>query len=562
PNFANTIVAFDRAGWLFLRLADLFSNLAAAETSEALQKVEMALVPKIASHKSSIYMNAALFARIDAVKNSPEAATLAREDLRLLNRIHFDFVRQGAKIAAASRERYGQIVAKLAELTTQFSQNVLKDESDWALWLENEEDFAGLSQSQRDAARAAAIAREKPDGYAITLSRSSVMPFITFSERRDLREKAFDAWMSRGAHAGASDNRTLAVEILKLRAEQAKLHGYETFADYALVDRMAKTPAAANGLLKKAWLPAVAKAKQDYQALEAMRLSHGAKDSVAKSDWRFYAEKVRKARFDLDDAEVKPYFELNAMIRAMFGVANKLFGISFEEKFGIQTYHPDVRVFEVRRAEKLIGVFLSDNFARPTKQGGAWMSGYRWQTRNATTGEVIPIIGNHNNFSKPPEGQPALLTFDDVRTLFHEFGHGLHGLLSNVTYEKLSGTNVLQDYVELPSQLYEHWALEPSVLAEYARHYQTNEPIPTSLVERIRAASNFNQACETVEYVSSALVDLAVHSLDRYDGFDLEQFESDELKRIGMPEMNVMRHRMPHFRHLFSGESYAAGYYV
>ncbi len=562
PTFENTIVAFDRAGWLFNRLNDLFGNLTSAETSPALQAVERELMPKIATHRSSIYMNEKLFARIDAVKSSVEANSLSHEDARLLDRIHFDFVRQGAKIPAASRAHYASNVAKLAELSTQFAQNVLKDESDWALWLESESDFAGLPQSQRDAANAAAAARGKPDGYAITLSRSSIVPFLTFSERRDLREKALTAWVSRGTHAGESDNRALAVEVLKLRAEQAKLHGYKTFADYALVDRMAKTPAAANELLMKAWVPAIAKAKQDYEALEAMRLSYGAKDAVSKCDWRFYAEKVRKARFDLDDAEVKPYFELNAMIRAMFGVANKLFGVSFEEKFGVETYHPDVRVFEVKRAEKLIGVFLSDNFARPTKQGGAWMSGYQWQTRNAGTGAVIPIIGNHNNFSKPPEGQPALLTFDDVRTLFHEFGHGLHGLLSNVTYEKLSGTNVLQDYVELPSQLYEHWALEPSVLSEYARHYQTNAPIPVSLIERIRAAATFNKAYESAQYTSSALVDLAVHSREDYDGFDLVQFEADELKRLGMPEAVTMMHRLPHFRHLFSGDSYAAGYYV
>jgi peptidyl-dipeptidase Dcp len=562
PTFANTIVVFDRAGWLFNRLNDMFGNLTAAETSDALQAVERELVPKIASHRSSIYMNEKLFARIDAVKQSKDAASLSREDSRLLNRIHFDFVRQGAKIPAVSRERYAANVAKLAELTTQFAQNVLKDESDWALWLETESDFAGLSQSQRDAARAAAQARGKPEGYAITLSRSSVVPFLTFSERRDLREKAFYAWVARGANGGASDNCKLAVEILKLRAEQSKLHGYKTFADYALVDRMAKTPQAAQELLMKAWLPAKARVAEDEVALDAMRMSHGQIEPLAKWDWRFYAEKVRKARFDLDDAEVKPYFELNAMIRAMFGVAEKLFGITFEEKKAIPLYHPDARLFEVHRGSELVGIFISDNFARPTKQGGAWMSAYRSQTRNTATGAVIPIVGNHNNFSKPPEGQPALLTFDDVRTLFHEFGHGLHGLLSNVNYEKLSGTNVLQDYVELPSQLYEHWALEETVLSQYARHYQTNQPIPATLIERIRAAANFNKAYETVEYTSSALVDLAVHSRDAYDNFDLVQFEAEELARLGMPARAKMMHRLPHFRHLFSGDSYAAGYYV
>jgi peptidyl-dipeptidase Dcp len=562
PTFGNTVVAFDRAGWLFNRLNDLFGNLTAAETSPALQAAERALSPKVAAHKSSIYMNEKLFARIDAVKTSAEAAGLKQEDKRLLNRVHLDFVRQGAKIAAASRARYAANVSKLAELSTQFAQNVLKDESDWALWLESEADFAGLSQSQRDGARAAAAARSKPDGHAITLSRSSVVPFLTFSERRDLRERALVAWTSRGANRGESDNCALAVEILKLRREQAQLHAYKTFADYALVDRMAKTPEAARGLLMKAWLPAVERAKEDFNALDAMRMAHGQTEPLAAWDWRFYAEKVRKTRYDLDDAEVKPYFELNAMIRAMFGVAGKLFGLSFEEKHGLDLYHPDVRAFEVSRAGELIGVFLSDNFARPTKQGGAWMSGYRWQTRNTETGAVIPIIGNHNNFAKPPEGQPALLTFDDVRTLFHEFGHGLHGLLSNVNYEKLSGTNVLQDYVELPSQLYEHWAMEEGVLAEYARHYRTDAPIPQGLVERIRAAAIFNKAYETVQYTSSALVDLAVHSLDSYDGFDLVTFEAQELARLGMPNGVTMMHRLPHFRHLFSGDSYAAGYYV
>lgn len=561
-TFANTIAAFDRAGWMFNRLSDMFGNLAAAETSEALQQVELAQVPRMAAHRTAIYMDEKLFARIDAVKRSAQMDSLNREERRLLERIHFDFVRQGAQIAEASRKRYADIVAQLAELTTQFGQNVLKDETDWVLWLESEADLAGLSPSLRDSARAAAQARGRLEGYAITLSRSSVVPFLTFSARRDLREQAFVAWTTRGAHAGPSDNRTLAVQILQLRAEQARLHGYATFADYALVDRMAKTPAAARQLLMQAWEPARARMLSDETALDAMRISLGQTEPLAPWDWRFYAEKVRQSRFDLKDAEVKPYFELNAMMRAMFGVAGKLFGLTFDEKTGMPLYHPDARLFEVRRAGELVGIFIADNFARPSKQGGAWMSGYRWQTRNTTIGPVLPIIGNHNNFSKPPQGQPALLTFDDVRTLFHEFGHGLHGLLSNVTYERLSGTNVLQDYVELPSQLFEHWALEERVLNEYARHYQTQEPIPAALVERIRAAATFNKAYETVEYTASALVDLAVHARADYADFALEPFEREELQRLGMPANGKMMHRLPHFRHLFSGDSYAAGYYV
>ncbi len=561
-TFANTIAAFDRAGWLFNRLSDMFGNLAAAETSEALQKAELAQVPRMAAHRTAIYMDEKLFARIDAVKRSDHIDRLNREEKRLLERIHFDFVRQGAQIAEGSRKRYADIVAQLAELTTQFGQNVLKDETDWVLWLESEADLAGLSPSLRDSARAAAQARGRPEGYAITLSRSSVVPFLTFSARRDLREQAFTAWTTRGAHAGPSDNRTLAVQILQLRAEQARLHGYATFADYALVDRMAQTPAAARNLLMQAWEPARARMQSDETALDAMRISQGQTEPLAPWDWRFYAEQVRQSRFDLNDAEVKPYFELNAMMRAMFGVAGKLFGLTFEEQRAMPLYHADARLFEVRRAGELVGIFIADNFARPSKQGGAWMSGYRWQTRNTASGSAIPIIGNHNNFSKPPQGQPALLTFDDVRTLFHEFGHGLHGLLSNVTYERLSGTNVLQDYVELPSQLFEHWALEERVLSEYARHYQTQEPIPAALVERIRAAATFNKAYETVEYTASALVDLAVHARVDYTDFALEHFEREELQRLGMPANGKMMHRLPHFRHLFSGDSYAAGYYV
>lgn len=561
-TFANTIAAFDRAGWLFNRLSDMFGNLAAAETSEALQKAELAQVPRMAAHRTAIYMDEKLFARIDAVKRSDHIDRLNREEKRLLERIHFDFVRQGAQIAEGSRKRYADIVAQLAELTTQFGQNVLKDETDWVLWLESEADLAGLSPSLRDSARAAAQARGRPEGYAITLSRSSVVPFLTFSARRDLREQAFTAWTTRGAHAGPSDNRTLAVQILQLRAEQARLHGYATFADYALVDRMAQTPAAARNLLMQAWEPARARMQSDETALDAMRISQGQTEPLAPWDWRFYAEQVRQSRFDLNDAEVKPYFELNAMMRAMFGVAGKLFGLTFEEQPAMPLYHADARLFEVRRAGELVGIFIADNFARPSKQGGAWMSGYRWQTRNTASGSAIPIIGNHNNFSKPPQGQPALLTFDDVRTLFHEFGHGLHGLLSNVTYERLSGTNVLQDYVELPSQLFEHWALEERVLSEYARHYQTKEPIPAALVERIRAAATFNKAYETVEYTASALVDLAVHARVDYTDFALEHFEREELQRLGLPANGKMMHRLPHFRHLFSGDSYAAGYYV
>ena len=562
PTFANTLVPFDGSGRLLARIRELFFNLAAAETSPDLQKVELQIAPKLAEHNSAIYMNAALFARISALHAQGDVLGLALEQRRLLDRVHLDFVRAGVNLADASKTRYAQVVAKLAELTTQFSQNVLADEASYQLLLKNEADLAGLPAFLRDAAKAAAIARGIKDACAITLSRSLLMPFLTFSERRDLREQALKAWRARGEHEGGSDNRPIAVEILKLRLEQANLHGYKTFADYALVDRMAGQPSAVLDLLGKVWEPAKKRAAAEFDAIKATALATGNTHTIEPWDWRYYAEKVRQTRYQLDDAETKPYFELNAMIGAMFDCAGKLFGLSFDEKIGVPMYHPDVRTFEVKNASgALVGVFLSDNFARASKSGGAWMSAYRMQSR-AGGAEVLPIIANHNNFAKAPAGEPTLLSLDDVRTLFHEFGHGLHGLLSNVTFERLSGTNVLQDYVELPSQLFEHWALESVVLDRHAKHYKTGAPIPAVLRERIEAARLFNKGYDTVQYTSSALVDMAAHALTDYDGFDIVAFEKAELARLGMPAAIPMNHRLTHFRHLFAGDSYAAGYYV
>lgn len=564
PTFENTLVPFDRSGRLLARVRELFFNLTAAETSPELQKAELILAPRLSSHNSAIYMNASLFARIDSVHEHAAKNKLPVEQQRLLERVHLDFVRAGAKLDAVAKARYADVVAKLAELTTQFSQNVLADEASYQLVLRTEDDLAGLPPFLRNAAKEAAEARGVADASIITLSRSLVMPFLTFSERRDLREQLLTAWIARGEHAGTSDNRQIAVEILKLRQEQAAIHGYATFADYQLVDRMAGKPSAVQDLLTKVWTPAKRRAAAELDAIKAMAVSTGNMHAIEKWDWRYYAEKVRQTRYQLDDAETKPYFELNAMIGAMFDCAGRLFGLKFEEKHGVPVYHPDVRVFEVRNAQgALTGIFLSDNFARASKSGGAWMSSYRLQSRIGDGGgEIIPIIANHNNFAKAPAGEPTLLSMDDVRTLFHEFGHGLHGLLSNVTYERLSGTNVLQDYVELPSQLYEHWALEPVVMRKHARHYKTGEPIPESLRQRIEAARLFNKGYETVQYTASALVDMAAHALTSYDGFDLVAFERAELERLGMPSAIPMMHRMTHFRHLFAGDAYAAGYYV
>ncbi len=561
PDFFNTVAAIDASGRSLKRVEQLFSNLTYSETSAALQEVERTMAPRLAAHDSFIYMHAKLFARIDALHAQDAALKLNEEQSRLLERIHLDFVRAGAKLQGAAKTRYAQIMQRLAELTTQFSQNVLADEAGWHLDLDTEADLAGLPAFVLAAARSAAQERGKKGAHIITLSRSLIVPFLTFSTRRDLRETAFKAWTRRGENAGPSDNRPIAREIMQLRLEQAKLHGYGCYADYALTDTMAGKQHAVRDLLTKLWQPAKARAADELAALKALALSRGESSDIAPWDWRFYAEKVRQARYDLDDAQVKPYFSLDRMMQAMFDCAQRLFGLTFIEQPQIKAYHPDVRVFEVRKADgSLKGIFLSDNFARPSKRGGAWMSEFRSQSRIG--GDVLPIVVNNNNFAKAPMGEPTLLSADDVRTLFHEFGHGLHGLLSEVTYERIAGTSVLRDFVELPSQIFEHWGTEPQVLKRHARHVQTGEPIPDALIAKIEAAGQFNQGFESVEYGASALVDLALHAQTDFSNLDISAFEKAELQRIGMPGEIVMRHRLTHFGHLFSSSYYASGYYV
>jgi peptidyl-dipeptidase Dcp len=561
PSFANTVAAFDRGGRELGRIQKVFFNLTASETSAALQAVEREMAPRLAALYSAVYLHAKLFARIDAVQRRRHELALDPEQLRLTERVHLDFVREGARLSESAKARHAAIVERLAELSTRFSQNVLADEAGFRLLLRDERDLAGLPEGLRAAAREAAEERGEADGWLITLSRSLIVPFLTCSDRRDLREKAFNAWIRRGENDGEHDNRPIAQEILALRNEQARLHGCASYAEYALVDRMAGTPAAVAKLLTQVWEPAKARAAVERDALRAMALAQGATHAIEPWDWRYYAEKVRKARYGFDDALLKPYFPLERMLAAAFDTAHRLFGLAFVERHDIRVYHPDVRVFEVRgRDGRPIGIFLSDNFARPTKRGGAWMSAYRWQSR--TDGETLPVIVNNNNFAKGPPGEPTLLSADDVRTLFHEFGHGLHGLLSQVTWERLSGTQVLRDFVELPSQIFEHWAFEPAVLERHALHHATGEPIPGDLIRRLKEARRFNQGFEAVEYTACALLDMALHALPGADAVDITAFERAELARIGMPREIVLRHRLPHFGHLFSGSAYAAGYYV
>ena len=565
PSFENTIAALDRGGRLLDRIASLFYNLASSETSPALQAVERRLAPLLAAHHNTVYTNAPLFKRIDLLHEQRSALVLTSEQRRVLERIHFDFVRAGARLAPAAQVRYGDIMQRLAELTTRFGQNVLADESAYRLVLRDEADLAGLPEFVRASARQAAAERDLSEAGVITLSRSHIVPFLTFSDRRDLREQAWRAWTTRGEHDGEHDNRPVAREILSLRNEQARLHGYTCFADYVLADTMAGSQPAVNELLQQVWVPAKARVEQEREALQALVRSRGESLDIEAWDWRYYAEKVRQARYDIDEATIKPYFPLEHMVEAVFDCAGRLFGLRFVHLPQVQAYHADVKVYEVRdAADAVIGVFLHDNFARSSKRSGAWMSSFRQQSRNAGSNGrgATPAVVNNNNFARGAPGEPTLLSFDDARTLFHEFGHGLHGLLSNVTYECVSGTNVLRDFVELPSQLFEHWLEEPAVLKRHARHYRTGEPIPDALVAKLHAARRFNQGYETVRYTASALVDMAAHALTQAQGPDVVEFEQAELQRIGLPAGIGLNHRLTHFQHLFSGSGYAAGYYV
>lgn len=560
PDFANTIEAMERSGQLLERVSDVFDALTGAHTNDALQEIEREISPRLAAHHSRIYLNDALFRRVDALYARRDALGLTPEQARLLERYHTGFRRAGAGLDKARKDRLAAISQRLAELGTAFSQNLLADEQGYKLVLEGEADRAGLPDFVLAAALQAGADLDMPGKHVVTLGRSSVEPFLQFSSRRDLREQAFKAWIARGDGGGKTDNKSHIAEMVALRAERARLLGYASFAEYRLDDSMAKTPAAVRDLLETVWPRALSRTIADRDAMQALVAEEGGNFALAPWDWRYYAEKLRKRAFDVDEAATKPYLKLENMIAAAFDTASRLFGLSFEERKDVPVWHPDVRVWDVKdRGGRHVGLFFGDYFARPSKHSGAWMTNIRDQDK--LDGETRPLIVNVMNFSKGSPEEPALLSFDDARTLFHEFGHGLHGLLSNVTYPSISGTGVLQDFVELPSQLYEHWLERPEVLRRFALHYRTGEPMPDDLLSRLLAARTFNKGCETLEYVSSAMVDLALHSLSDPRDLDVNAFERTELERLGMPKEVVMRHRPPHFGHIFSGGGYSAAYY-
>ena len=562
PDFDNTVRPLERAGRLLSRVNGVFWNLSGADSNPALQEIEREMSPRLARHYQAINMDEGLFRRVEAVDRARDTLELDAEQTRVLDLTVQDFVRAGARLDPAGKRRLGAIVERLAALGTAFSQNLLADERDYELPLDGEHDLDGLPAGVRDATAQAAAERGRPGQHVVTLSRSVIVPFLQYSTRRDLREKAYQAWIRRGENGGASDNRAIVAEMVRLRAERAALLGFPSFAHYKLDDTMAKTPEAVRELLDRVWNRARARAGQEEQDLNAAIAAEGGNFALAGHDWRFYSEKVRRERYDIDDAEVRVYFELDNVRRAAFDTAQRLFGLEFTERRDVPVYHPDVRVFDVTgRDGRHVALFLGDYFARPSKRSGAWNSGFRVQERMDQ--DIRPIVVNVMNFAKGGEGEPNLLNIDDARTLFHEFGHALHCMLSDVTYPSIAGTSVSRDFVEFPSQLYEHWLMRPEVLKRFARHAVTDEPIPDALVERIKQARNFNQGFATVEYCASAFVDLDFHALapEAAAAVDASAFERDSLQRIGMPGPIVMRHRTPQFAHVFSGDGYSAGYY-
>ena len=565
PTFDNTIVTMERGGKALDKVSSVFFGLSGAHTNDALQAIEREMSPKLAAHGNAIRLNDGLFRRIDTLWQRRGELGLNPEQARVLERYHTSFRRSGAGLPKDKKDRLAAITERLASLGTEFSQHVLADEQSWTLTLDSEDDLAGLPDFLRTAASQAARERKQDGKYVITLSRSSVEPFLQASRRRDLREKAFRAWIARGDNGDKNDNKAIIAETVALRAERAKLLGYDNFAKYRHDDAMAKTPANVRNLLERVWPAARKRALADRDAMQDIVRNEGGNFKLAAWDWRHYAEKLRKAHFDLDEAEIKPYLALDNVIAAAFDCAGKLFGLKFEERKDIPVWHPDVRAFEVKDTSgRHVGLFFGDYFARSSKRSGAWMSSLRDQNKldaRDSSGETRPIIYNVMNFSKAPDGQPTLLSFDDARTLFHELGHGLHGLLSDVTYPSICCTRVATDFVELPSQLYEHWLERPEVLRKFARHHETGEPMPDTLLAKLKAARTFNQGFQTVEYVASALVDLDFHELASADKFDTDAFEKKALAKIEMPEEISMRHRPTHFTHVFSGGGYAAAYY-
>ena len=551
PTFMNTVEALERTGALLDRVGAVFWNLTSSDTDDELQALEMSLSPRLAAHNSKIYSNPALFKRIKAVVDGEE--TLQSEQIQLLNETYQSFVRAGAELDEGQRQRVNSISEELAGLRTQFGQNVLQDTNDFELVLNEGDDLSGLPDFVLSAAKSEAESRGKGGQYVFSISRSSITPFLQYADKRELREQIYNAY----THCGdtTTDNQPILKQIVALRAEKAGLLGFDTHADFMLDNRMAKTPENVRGLIDQVWEPARKKVLKEAEDLQKLIQQEGGNFEVEPWDWWYYTEKIRKERFDLDEEDVKPYFELGRVRDGAFEVARKLYGISFKS-CDVPVYHPDVEAYEVTEADgSKLGVFLFDFYMRPSKRGGAWMSEFRPQSN--LDEQLRPVIVNCCNF---PKADPCLLGMDEVITLFHEFGHGLHGLLSNVRYQSLSGTNVKQDFVELPSQIMEHWAIEPEVLKSYARHVETGAVIPDELIEKLTASETFNQGFATTEYLAACYLDMAWH--EQASASDVGEFEKKAMDDIHKVKMVDPRYKSTYFSHIFGGESYSAGYYV
>jgi peptidyl-dipeptidase Dcp len=560
PTFENTIVAMERAGQTLDRVSTLYGVWGSTMAGPEFQVVQREMAPKLAAFNDKINQNEALFKRIEAVYNSPAKKQLTPEQQRLSWLYYTNFVRFGARLQPDAKARLSQINQQLAGLFTKFSQNVLAEEDGQFIALKSEAELSGLPQSIRDAAAAAAVTKKQPGTWVISNTRSSVDPFLTYSDRRDLRERAWRMFINRGDNGDEHDNNATITQILQLRAERAKLLGFRTHAHWRLENSMAKTPERAMQLMEAVWKPAVARVHEEVADMQALATKEGSAIKIEPWDYRYYAEKVRKEKFDLDQNEVKPYLQLEKLREGIFWVAGELFNFNFTPATNVPVAHPDIRVWQVtdKTTGKQIGLWYFDPYARAGKRSGAWMNAYRSQER--VNGEITTIVSNNANFVKGKPGEPLLISWDDATTMFHEFGHALHGLNSNVIYPSLSGTQVARDYVEFPSQLMEHWLSTPEVLQRFAVHYQTGKPIPQTLVDRIKKSATFNQGFITVEYLAAALVDMKLH-LAGDKKIDPRAFEKETLAELGMPHEIVLRHRLPQFMHIFSSDSYSAGYY-
>jgi len=559
PTFENTIVALERAGQTLERVSTIYGVWGSTMAGPEFQAVQREMAPKLAAFNDKITQNEALFQRIEAVYNSPAKKKLSSEQQRLVWLDYTNFVRSGAKLNGTDKARLSQINQQLAGLFTKFSQNVLAEEDGQFVALKSEADLAGLPQSVRDAAAAAATTK-KQEGWLISNTRSSVDPFLTYSDRRDLREKVWRMFIMRGDNGDEHDNNSTITQILQLRAERAKLLGFPTHAHWRLENSMAKTPERAMELMMAVWKPAVARVHEEVADMQTLATKEGSAIKIAPWDYRYYAERVRKAKYDLDQNEVKPYLQLEKLREGVFWVAGELFNFKFTPATNVPVAHSDIRVWQVadKTSGKQIGLWYFDPYARAGKRSGAWMNAYRTQER--VNGQITTIVSNNANFVKGKPGEPLLISWDDATTMFHEFGHALHGLNSDVTYPSLSGTAVARDYVEFPSQLMEHWLSTPEVLNKFAVHYQTGKPIPQELVDKIKRSATFNQGFITVEYLAAALLDMKLHLAgDRK--IDPRVFEKEALDELGMPHEIVLRHRLPQFMHVFSSDSYSAGYY-